>query len=241
MRIVTLNTWKGDGAYTKRLAAMAAGLASLAPDIVALQEVLAAPEAGYDTAAHIASALGLTAAALPLRRKARAVEGRTVDSSSGLAILSRGPIRSQRAVPLTADPRDGERAALVAEIETPGRLITVACVHLTHLIDRDDLRRRQWQEVQAAVAGREAAIVAGDFNAPVDVFDLGGFKDSRQGCGAPAAPTYIDGTSAVCIDHVLFLGHGLKAAGWHTALGAPPPGCDVTASDHRAVVAEFTL
>lgn len=31
LRLVTLNTWKGDGAYAKRLAAMTAGLAALSP------------------------------------------------------------------------------------------------------------------------------------------------------------------------------------------------------------------
>ena len=35
LRIVTLNTWKGDGAYRARLEAMAVGLATLQPDLVA--------------------------------------------------------------------------------------------------------------------------------------------------------------------------------------------------------------
>lgn len=239
VRLVTLNTWKGDGAYTQRLAAMAAGLRALAPDLLALQEALAAPAAGYDTAAYLAAALGLTAATLPLRRKPRTVEGRVIDSTSGLAVLSRWPIRAQRTVPLTSDPRDGERAALVAEIDAPGRPITVACVHLTHLADADELRWREWREVQAAVAGRDAAIVAGDFNAAIEIFDLGGFTDSRQACGEAETPTYVDSTLAACIDHVLF--RGLKATAWRTALAEAPPGCDVCASDHRAVVVDLAL
>lgn len=238
MRLVTLNTWKGDGAYVKRLDAMAAGLAALSPDIVTLQEVLAAPAAGYDTAAHLAASLRMNAASLPLRRKPRLVEGRTVDSTSGLAVLSRWPIRRERSVPLTADARDGERAALVAEIETHERPITIACVHLTHLSDTESLRRRQWHEVAAALSGPAAAIVAGDFNAPITSFDLSGFTDSRQACGEPETPTAVYEAAPMCIDHVLF--KGLRATSWRTALSGVPQGCDVIPSDHLAVVVDFS-
>ena len=240
LRLVTLNTWKGDGAYARRLTAMASGLAALSPDVVALQEALMAPEPGYDTAAHLATSLRMTAASLPLRRKSRMVEGRRVESTSGLAVLSRLPIRAQRHAPLTTDPRDGERAVLIVDIEAPGRTIAVACVHLTHLPDADGQRRRQWREVEAAVAGSAAAaIVAGDFNAPIGAFDLGSFADSRQACGEHETATLVEDPAA-CIDHVLFTnGRGLTATGWRTALGSPPPGCAAAPSDHLAVVADF--
>lgn len=241
LRVVTLNTWKGDGAYGQRLQAMAAGLAALSPDAIALQEVLTAAEAGHDTAAYLAAALRLHAVNLKLRCKPRTVDGRTVDSTSGLAILSRFPIRSQRPVILSDDPRDGERAALIAEVEAHGQPFAIACLHLTHLADADKLRQRQWQEVQAALTGA-TAVAAGDFNAPIDRFDLGRFTDSRQACGEAARPTYVDATSAACIDHILFTGSRTFAAtGWRTALGAPPPGCAVAPSDHLAVVADFTI
>lgn len=60
----------------------------------------------------LANALSMWSAVLPLRRKRRRIDGVETDSSSGLAVLSRLPILAQRAVPLTSDPRDGERAAL---------------------------------------------------------------------------------------------------------------------------------
>ncbi|MBV8535152.1 MAG: endonuclease/exonuclease/phosphatase family protein [Alphaproteobacteria bacterium] len=239
MHLVTLNTWKGEGTYTKRLGAMATGLAALSPDIVTLQEVLAAPAVGYDTAGHLAAALHMTVARLPLRHKPRLVEGRTVDSTSGLAVLSRWPIRAQRSVPLTSDPRDGERAALTAEIAMPERSITIACLHLTHLADGKELRRTQWREVAAAMSGPGSAIVAGDFNASVAAFDLHGFTDSRQACGKPETPTAIYESEPVCIDHVL--SKELRATGWHTALGDVPLGCDVLPSDHVAVMVDFAL
>ncbi|HEX9461032.1 MAG TPA: endonuclease/exonuclease/phosphatase family protein [Alphaproteobacteria bacterium] len=241
MRVVTLNTWKGDGDYAARLAAMAAGLAALRPDIVALQEVLKAPEAGHDTAAHIANALKLTASVLPLRWKVRTVDGRAVDSTSGLALLSRAPLRNPRSVRLASDPRDGERAALIADMAMDGQMLTVACLHLTHLSDADELRRQQWREVAAALPGTVPVVVAGDFNAPIETFDLtdSRFADSRQTCGEPVQSTVL-GHAPASFDHVLFSpGCGLVPTRWRTALGESQPGTTVTPSDHLAVVVDF--
>src|SRR5262249_4917077 len=112
---------------------------------IALQEVLAASEAGYDTAAHLAKELGLNAAVLPLRRKRRAVEGQDLDCTAGLAVLSRRPICGERRVGLPTDSRDGERGALIIELEGG---LTIACLHLTHLADADELRRRQWRSIK---------------------------------------------------------------------------------------------
>ena len=242
LRLVTLNTWKGEGAYSARLTEMAAGLVALAPDIVALQEVFAAPKAGHHTAAHLAQALDMTATALPLRHKSRKVDGHAVESTSGLAVLSRLPVRSQRAVMFTGDHRDGDRAALIVDLDIDGQTTTVACLHLTHLEDADRLRRQQWREAEAALSGCANVLVAGDFNAPIEVFDLAGGRlaDSRQACGEPARSTVIDGPPQ-CIDHVLFASAGAwRPTRWATALAEPGPRTGVTASDHLAVVVDFT-
>jgi endonuclease/exonuclease/phosphatase family metal-dependent hydrolase len=244
LRLVTLNTWKCDGAYVKRLAAMERGLASLNPDVIALQEVFAAPDAGYDTAAALAQSLDMEMATLPMRRKVRVVEDRAADSTSGLAVLSRWPIKLSRAVQLTADKRDGERAALLADLEMGGRKLTVACLHLTHLRKADDLRRRQWREVATALAECRTALAAGDFNASADAFGLAGgrFTDSREACGAPSRSTLIAGAASACIDHVLFsVDGGLKPTHWQTALGEPSPDGGVAPSDHLAVVVDFAI
>lgn len=88
--IVTLNTWKAEGDYPRRVAA---------PDILLLQEVFIARSLGENTAESLARLLGMDAHVLPLRRKARLFGGRPVDSHSGLAILSR-----LRVARLEADP-----------------------------------------------------------------------------------------------------------------------------------------
>jgi len=59
MRIVTLNTCKGAGAYRQRLQCMVQGQAALAPDAVLLQEALVTEDGQADTADHLARALGM--------------------------------------------------------------------------------------------------------------------------------------------------------------------------------------
>ncbi len=239
MRLVTLNTWKGDGAYARRLVRMAEGLAALAPDLVALQEVLAAPDIGGDTAAFLARQLGMHATALPLRRKERTVEGKVTDSWSGVAILSRDPVHSPRAITLPPDPRDGERAALAVDLQWDGRRITLVALHLTHLDDGTALRRRQWARIVAETDECRTVLAAGDFNAPADSFlEAGRFRDCRRHLGLAAPPTLIGGGPDACLDHILFSGDGaLAPTGCHEAMTAAD--LEAAASDHCAVYADF--
>jgi endonuclease/exonuclease/phosphatase family metal-dependent hydrolase len=59
MRLVSLNTWKGEADYPRRVQAMAEGQAELAPDVVALQEDLRSSDGLTHTAGALAQALGL--------------------------------------------------------------------------------------------------------------------------------------------------------------------------------------
>jgi endonuclease/exonuclease/phosphatase family metal-dependent hydrolase len=218
---------------------MSDGLAALAPDFIALQEVFIAPDLGYDTAAFLAQALGMHRAVLPLRRKHRQIEGQSIDSWSGLAILSRAPILAQRAIALPSDPRDGERAALSVDFACDGRPMTLVALHLTHLKDATPLRRRQWEQIVAATADVPTVLAAGDFNATADSFlGNGRFHDCRRHLGHVPRPTLIGGGPAACLDHIFFSGDGtLVPAGCHDALTATD--LDAAASDHCAVCVDF--
>lgn len=240
LRIASLNSWKCDGDYHRRLDLMAAGLAALDLDAVALQEVFAAPALGLDTARRLAGPLGMTAVALPLRAKPRRVGGRMVASTSGVAVLSRWPVTSSRPVPLTADAEDGERAALVVELDVRGVPLAFASLHLTHLRGRDELRRRQLAEVLAALDPWPRAVAAGDFNAPADAFRLEGgrFTDMRSAVAAAPRPTLAGGGPGDCIDHILAA--GVRPARWFTALDTADADGH-RPSDHLAVVAELAL
>lgn len=164
MRIVTLNTWKNEGDYRRRLQLMGDGLLALAPDIVCLQECFAAD--GVDTAGRLASELGFVAHLAPSRRKVRTHQGRDLGSTSGLAILARAQGVADR-LDLATHPADGERIAQRLDVEFEGRPLRVLNLHLTHLRGAQALRAQQLAEALAwAGEGLTGGlVVAGDLNA----------------------------------------------------------------------------
>lgn len=139
MRIVTLNTWKNEGLYLRRLQLMGDGLREMAPDVVCLQECFAAE--GFDTAGGLAAELGLVAHEASARRKVRRHQGRDLDSTSGLAILARTQGVADR-LDLASHPADGERIAQRLDLEVEGRPLRILNLHLTHLRGADGLNPR---------------------------------------------------------------------------------------------------
>ncbi|EKV27522.1 hypothetical protein C882_1368 [Caenispirillum salinarum AK4] len=244
--IVTLNTWKGDGAYRARLRLMAAGLAVLAPDVVLLQEALASADGGLDTAAHLADAC-----ALPHRvrhdgrRKARMVEGRRLDTTSGLAVLSRRPITGHRVVELPADPRDGDRQAVIARTtDAEGAAVVIATTHLTHLKDASVLRLAQRDAVLAALAdaGDRPVVLGGDFNAGPDDPVIAELSGRRAGGVDWTPPTLLpdDGRGrADCLDHLFLLRGPWRVADVARVLDVADPATGRYPSDHAGVMAVF--
>lgn len=211
--IVTLNTWKCDGDYPRRLPAMARVLAAARPDVACLQEVLRVPD-GPDTAATLADACGLDAHVCDARVKVRPVAGREVRCASGMAVLGPAAMEVTR-LNLPADPiRDGERLAQVARLETsPVGPLLVVNLHLTHPADQSAMRAEEMAIIVAAVeaSGVPRAVLAGDFNDVLGSpalrlpFDLPGWhcRDAVAAAGVPRFPTVIDGEAV--IDHVLVL------------------------------------
>jgi len=172
LRVVTINTGKCDGPYRARLDALLESLAQLDADVILAQEAFEAVDRtrgdALSTPRHLATGLGMALAFHPIRQKPRAVEGVTEDSWSGLATLSRWPLRDVTWRALPDDPDDGDRAVLFASIESPRGLVRTANTHLTHLRHRDDLRLTQMRDILADRwwHGEAAArLVAGDFNA----------------------------------------------------------------------------
>jgi endonuclease/exonuclease/phosphatase family metal-dependent hydrolase len=171
LRMLTLNTWKNDGDYPARIIAMAAGLRALDPDVVLLQEVfrLSEPAAEADTARALAEALGLTKVYAPARAKPRLWLNRSLSSESGLALLVRGEILAHHTLQLpSTSAGGGERIALLARAVVRDRIITAACVHLSHLRGDDAGRRAQLDQVLADpvwFAPADLRVLGGDFNA----------------------------------------------------------------------------
>ena len=254
--VMTLNTWKGDGAYKARLRLMAEEIGRLDADILLLQECFAAPVLGCDTTAALAGAMGFHSASWAGRRKIRLCEGAEAISTSGLAVLSRHPIRRWRAVPLPSDPRDGERAALFVEIDHPAGAILAVSLHLTHLLDAQALRRRQFESVVTELAGVSPAtivIVGGDFNAAADAEEFvnvsspsgGRLVDCRRLAGLLAAATWAGNGDGACIDHILMQVwkdmEDRRVVDVSTVLDRPDPETGLLASDHFGVKASIIL
>ena len=243
MRIVTLNTWKNEGDYSRRLRLICDGLAALAPDVVCLQEAFVG--AGQDTAAAVSRHLGLTLHAAPARAKLRLHEGRLADSTSGLALLTRG-VAQTRVLALPDAPADGERIAQSADLVHCGRPLRVLNLHLTHLQDAQALRAAQLQAALdwAAHDLAGALVLAGDLNATARSPELAPLRL------APAPSTlhgaHVDGPHAGgpergghAIDHCILI----RAGGWREvrtgrALDRPDP-AGWFPSDHAAVVLDL--
>jgi len=252
VRLVTLNTWKGDGDYLLRLAAMAEGLAAIDPQVICLQEVFTAADLGLDTAARLASLLGMSCHHLPARRKSRQFGNRMIDSTSGLAILSRLPVQWTRPLDLPSDPLDGERIAQMAALDVgTGRLLLIN-LHLTHLRQADALRRRQLETIFAAIDpsdGWLAVIMAGDFNAErrEPMFrrlpQAAGWvvEDARTAAREPPRPTLRGILRGGCVDHLLLYRERLSATRVRSARRVLDKPLTVMPSDHYGLMATLDL
>jgi len=252
LRLVTINTAKGDGPYRRRLALLAAGLADLRPDVVLLQEALATPDGEVDTAAVLADRLGLVPTVAPARAKRRPVAGVARSSTSGLALLTRCPPARHERVPLPADPTDGERVAQLAELAVGPRRALLVNLHLAPGPGRSALRRAQ---LAAVVAHRwlteawDARLLGGDFNLPADeapgliarlvggdardAYPAGGGRGPRATCPADRPPA-----AGRCIDLFVSLAPSPAAhpAFAESAVVLDRPDADgVFPSDHRGV------
>ncbi len=162
-RVATLNIWNRFGPWEARLAAIRAGVADLAPDVLGLQEVvrLAPGEGdGLDQAAAVAEGFGYHVA-----------YGRAHDERwYGNAILSRWPIARTHVYELPRAGTDERRSLVHAEIESPFGLLPFFCTHLNWKLDEGHVRIEQVREVVARVdalsgAGKFPAVLVGDFNA----------------------------------------------------------------------------
>ena len=220
LKLVTLNTWKGEGDYPARLSAMGDLLQNLDPDLVYLQEVLAVPGSDIDTAQTLATRLGLHAVSHAARRKTRLIGDQMRESTSGLAVLSRFDVRAAESVSLPSDSADGERIAQIVECDTgvPDLPPLVAVnLLLSHLRNARSLRQMQFAAACKVFAAGPAssAVIAGDFNDDPDARWIaeaigGAAMSMRNGRDDPGMPdrssTLVgvpEGDTGSCIDHFI--------------------------------------
>jgi endonuclease/exonuclease/phosphatase family metal-dependent hydrolase len=255
LTVVTLNTWKCDGAYRRRLQLMAEGLGRLEADIVLLQEVFVAADSSLDTGRFIAGRLGLHLCFHPARRKTREVEGVAMDGYSGLAVLSRYPPGESGALPLQEDERDDDRWAQWVRINVDGVRLMVINTHLCHLQDRDDLREQQLRRIvshASAQVGAQLMLLGGDLNSGPNSRPLNWLEQQAQ-CRVRSAWSetgYLDlpgtlnaGEARTCIDHLYRFETDAIPMSW-VEVGTAMDQADrsgVFPSDHAAVMARLNI
>ena len=220
MRVVSFNIHRAVGVGNRRpsIRAIGAVLRELAPDVVALNEILRTPLLA-DQPARLASMLHMSQ-----------VFGRTITSWGmpfGNAVLSRGRILDAERVLLPGEGAE-PRCVLFVDTEVDGARFTFAS---THLEVRGAPRAAQLEALPAmlkAVRGSElglggvgpgghasggseggydgsALVLAGDFNAQGAELHL-----LAEGAGLSLAPeqaTFPSAEPTIAIDHVLYSDH----------------------------------
>ncbi|QTE29756.1 endonuclease/exonuclease/phosphatase family protein [Pengzhenrongella sicca] len=252
MRLATFNILHGKSLTDGRVDSerFAAAVGHLDADVLALQEVdCGQPRShGADLTAVAAAAMGAreyrfvsTMAGVPGSWSAATGDHPPTESSYGISLLSRFPVRQWRTlrlptlrvrVPLVGVRRrpslvrDEPRAAVVAVLETPDGPLTVVTTHLTLIPG--------WNAFQLArvLAGSRdlpgPRIVLGDLN-------LAGAFPARASRMRPlvTAMTFPVGRPVRQIDHILGAGAvRVTSAGSSLDLGV---------SDHRALTVEVEL
>lgn len=255
LKIVSLNTWKNEGEYEKRLQLMGDGLESLGPDIVLLQECFKCGETGENTAARLAERLQMKSVLVEARTKERLHRGKRRACSSGNAVLHRGQMLARERLELPTSEVGGERVLLKTKVAWEGLSLVIGCSHFSHVRGEVSLRKEQIEtclKVLLSEDDSDAVFLGGDFNcepsgpelSAIDASLLGRFENALRAvaCG--------DGTNPLPpsshrnqrqIDQIW-------ASDWKNAWSLKAAGVAMTEalgqegiypSDHAAVWAEF--
>lgn len=251
--LLSLNLWKGDGNFFRRMENLQALLRQEAPEVLCFQEVFAAPEARADAFAMVSKVLPQHKGfAAPARRKLRQLghRGDLHASTSGLALFSRFPfLEPPRALALPDCPADRDRIAQYATLALPEGTLRVVNVHFTHLREDRGLRRRQLAYLLRTLERADPVdglVVAGDFNATLNDPAL----EPLRAIGAVFAPsgTRYGGTAgrygtqgyARAIDHIAITGGCWRYIDREVRWARPPNDLDAV-SDHAAVWSTFEV
>lgn len=254
LRIATFNTWNCQGSLDHRLTLMSAGLKTVDADAILLQEVFLEIPTGLNVAGRLAERLDMDVAFVPARKKLRTMNGTTVLSFSGLAVLTREPIQKCEQIRLPDDPRDGERLGQMVSVTIKGLDVLFANVHLSHLPNEDDLRRRQLDTMVTTLDGADdcdVAILGGDMNLAHDHDLLENLKnDHGFQCAAydvlpESTLNPVDAESSILgvIDHLFIKAGCVNPSRIYarTALNHKDITCGYYPSDHMAVVADIDI
>jgi endonuclease/exonuclease/phosphatase family metal-dependent hydrolase len=165
LRVMTWNLWGLFGPWEERQPAIAATLAAIDADVIALQEVFQVGD--RNQAAELAAGLGLGYEHVYASRLD--INGQKM----GNAVLSRWPITGHEIVPLPAPPDADElRTVIRADIDGPRGTLQVFSTHLNWRFDQSHVRQDQVATIAKFVHDSPLRnyppVLCGDFNAVPD-------------------------------------------------------------------------
>ena len=242
---ITFDTSSCRDDYRSRLTVMTNELQVLAPDILLLQNVFATADNRYNTAAHIARHLRMQCAFLPIRPKVRHLDGRPIESHSGLAILSRHTIADSGHIVLPCDARDGQRIVQFAHLDIEGTHLLIANIQLGHQAGTDAVRRHQIEKLAERLADAhdfDHILVGGDFNAGRIEPALDPIRTLHGFAVAEAAPER--GVDRLFALSRISNGRSvstIELADTRAELDAVDPGTNLYPGDRAALTCELTL
>ena len=210
--ITTFNTWKNEGNYSERLPLIIQQALSLQSDVLLLQEAFSTLDGTVNTAESIAKAVDKPVFQVPARIKHRNVEGQSVLSSSGLAIISHFPLLLHKGFDIPSNELDGGRKAQIAVLNMNHIDVAIANVHLTHLPQSAALRTEQLRFVVHELSTYRVhhMVIAGDFNCTPEGEELqwlmkNGFKHAYTPLNQPFEGTGpFRSNSRKSLDHIFF-------------------------------------
>ena len=211
IQIVTINTWKCDGDYYKRMQVLANQLKKLTPHIVACQECFLSVDEKIDTLRFLAEELDMYYHFTPARLKERMLNGQLINGYSGLGVLSAFRLDVVNEFDLPTVDADGERKVLQTALQiTDENKLMFTNIHLTHLKNAADLRKRQIQLIaqKTPSTGYAYSLLCGDFNTTIESEEIELLKNltNASDCyaaGGGAIPAIsVNHRSGEGIDHI---------------------------------------
>ena len=162
----TINTWKCDGDYIRRLKLLSERLNCYPIDLICCQEVFSSHDQSISTEKYLNNKLSLSSFYFPTRKKKRLVNGDQTLSYSGLCTFTNLPVLKEKKIILPTHIKDGERTAQIFHISKKNIKIAVVNTHLTHLKNESELKNYQIIEIlqHVDIDDFDMVVICGDFN-----------------------------------------------------------------------------
>lgn len=238
--LATINTWKCDGDYFKRMPLIAAELKKIQPSVIACQEVFhSIDDTSISTKKYLEEVLGMCSYFFPSRKKERKIDNKNVLSYSSLCFFTNLEITDYKEFFLPTHELDGERTAQLIIVKYNQSNIAVVNTHLTHLKDETNLRVQQLKHILNTI-DCDALFLCGDFN------DIPNSKTIQYLIESPHSfentfkrnyPTHVSGK---CIDYIFYKPKHLINVLDHTIILNQPKDT-ILPSDHFGLYASYKI